>query len=99
MIFANAALALLPILAVQALGQNMSSTGFICQSGAAAVTQNASFTSLGCYNDSTVSILSASKLSSIAMTPQFCANYCAGKGYAYGGINFGTSVSAATYSN
>ncbi|GAB7344337.1 hypothetical protein MBLNU457_2201t2 [Dothideomycetes sp. NU457] len=83
-------MALLPFLAAQVVGQNTSSNGFVCQSGAAAVTQNASFTALGCYNDSTVSILSASKLSSIAMTPQFCANYCSGKGYAYGGINFGT---------
>lgn len=42
------------------------------------------------YNDSSVSILSDLKLSSIAMTPQFCADFCGERGYAYGGINFGT---------
>jgi len=99
MLSAGAALALLPFFAAQVLGQNSSSSsGFVCQSGPSAATYNASFTSLGCYNDSTVSILSASKLSTIAMTPQFCANYCGEKGFGYGGINFGTSVTTVTIS-
>jgi len=91
MLTAGAVLALLPLFGTQVLGQNSSTTsGFVCQSGSSAATYNASFTSLGCYNDSSVSILSASKLSTIAMTPQFCADYCGQKGFGYGGINFGT---------
>jgi beta-D-xylosidase 4 len=47
---------------------------------------NASATYLGCYLDRSVSILSAAKLSTIAMTPQFCADWCGERGYPYGGI-------------
>lgn len=60
-----------------------------CSSSSSAA-YNATFTTLGCYNDSSVSILSAAKLSTIAMTPSYCASWCGERGYAYGGINFGT---------
>lgn len=45
---------------------------------------------LGCYDDPHVSILGDAKLSTIAMTPQYCANWCGGRGFAYGGVEFGT---------
>ncbi|KFY12446.1 hypothetical protein V492_03851 [Pseudogymnoascus sp. VKM F-4246] len=51
---------------------------------------NASSKYLGCYDDPHVSILSDAKLSTIAMTPQFCANWCGQRGFAHGGIEFGT---------
>jgi len=57
-------------------------------------TYNASATYLGCYLDRSVSILSASKLSTIAMTPQFCVDWCGERGYTYGGIEFGTYVAS-----
>jgi len=42
------------------------------------------------YTDNLTSILSAAKLSTIAMTPAVCGAFCGELGYAYGGINFGT---------
>lgn len=51
--------------------------------------QSPTDSSLG-YNDSSVSILSDLKLSTVAMTPQYCANFCGERGYAYGGIEFTT---------
>jgi beta-D-xylosidase 4 len=51
---------------------------------------NASKSYLGCYLDPKVTILTAAKLSTIAMTPQYCANWCGQRGFAYGGIEFGT---------
>jgi len=42
------------------------------------------------YTDILSSILSAAKLSTIAMTPAVCGTFCGELGYAYGGINFGT---------
>jgi xylan 1,4-beta-xylosidase len=68
-----------------------SGMAFTCQPSGSS-SSNFTFTSLGCYNDSMVSILSASKLSTIAMTPQLCANYCGERGFGYGGIEFGTYV-------
>ena len=50
------------------------------------------YKSLGCYNDSSVSILSNAKVSTIAMTPQYCAAFCGSRGYEYGGIEFTMSV-------
>jgi len=44
------------------------------------------------HTDHISSILSAAKLSTIAMTPAVCGAFCGELGYAYGGINFGTSV-------
>ena len=81
------ALALTPLLATLTLGQGNGS--FQCSNSSSAA-YNATFTSLGCYNDSSVSILEAAKLSTIAMTPSYCASWCGERGYAYGGINFGT---------
>lgn len=75
------------LLAPLALAQNDGS--FQCSNSSSA-TFKADLTNLGCYNDSSVSILSAAKLSTIAMTPSFCASWCGERGYAYGGINFGT---------
>lgn len=57
---------------------------------------NLTYQYLGCYNDTMVSILTAAKISTIAMTPQFCANFCGERGFAYGGLNFATQVSAQT---
>ena len=78
---------LTPLLAALALGQ--SDESFQCSNSSSAA-YNATFTSLGCYNDSSVSILEAAKLSTIAMTPSYCASWCGERGYAYSGINFGT---------
>ena len=79
--------ALMPALSILALAQSDGS--FECSNSSSAAFE-ATFTSLGCYNDSSVSILQAAKLSTIAMTPSFCASWCGERGYAYGGINFGT---------
>jgi beta-D-xylosidase 4 len=79
--------ALAPLLAVLAHAQV--DGPFQCSNSSSAA-YNATFTSLGCYNDSSVSILEAAKLSTIAMTPSYCASWCGERGYAYGGINFGT---------
>jgi beta-D-xylosidase 4 len=89
MIFPMASFFVLPMLAATVLTQNSSSSGFVCQTGAGS-SYTADISYLGCYNDSSVSILSAAKLPTIAMTPQFCGNYCGEKGFAYGGIEFGT---------
>jgi len=85
-------LALLPLLAA---AQNSStdassSTGFVCQTGPSGAAYVGEYTYNGCYLDRSVSILSAAKLSTIAMTPQFCATYCGSRGFGWGGINFGT---------
>ncbi|KAE8368166.1 glycoside hydrolase superfamily [Aspergillus caelatus] len=45
---------------------------------------------VGCYVDPKVTILTAAKLSTIGMTPQYCANWCGQRGFVYGGIEFGT---------
>lgn len=82
---------LTPLMAALAVGQ---STGSFQCSNSSSAAYNATFTSLGCYNDSSVSILEAAKLSTIAMTPSYCASWCGERGYAYGGINFGTQASA-----
>jgi len=63
---------------------------FVCSGGNSTAPYNATKQYLGCYQDSKVSILGEAKLSTIAMTPQFCANWCGGRGYKYGGILFGT---------
>jgi beta-D-xylosidase 4 len=91
MTFTMASFLVLPMLATAVLAQNSSSSGFVCQTGASA-SYTAEISYLGCYNDSSVSILSAAKLSTIAMTPQLCGNYCGEKGFGYGGIEFGTYV-------
>lgn len=61
----------------------------LCQASTTS-TYNAVSKYLGCYNDSMVSILSSAKLSTVAMTPQYCANYCGERGFGYGGIEFTT---------
>ncbi|KAK4926090.1 hypothetical protein LTR49_007005 [Elasticomyces elasticus] len=63
---------------------------FTCQAGGAGASYNATIDYQGCYLDPSVSILGAVKLSTIAMTPQFCGNFCGARGYSYAGINFGT---------
>ncbi|KAJ5379806.1 glycoside hydrolase superfamily, partial [Penicillium cataractarum] len=65
---------------------------FTCtmNSSSLATAYNASTSYLGCYLDPKVTILTAAKLSTIAMTPQYCANWCGQRGFAYGGIEFGT---------
>ena len=65
---------------------------FVCNPAGGAATYNATSNYLGCYNDSSVSILSSAKVSTIAMTPQFCANFCGERGFGYAGIEFGTYV-------
>ena len=51
---------------------------------------NAPKSYVGCYLDPKVTILTAAKLSTIGMTPQYCANWCGQRGFTYGGIEFGT---------
>lgn len=51
---------------------------------------NASTSYLGCYLDPKVTILTAAKLSTVSMTPQYCGKRCGQRGFAYGGIEFGT---------
>ncbi|KAK5109975.1 hypothetical protein LTR62_006342 [Meristemomyces frigidus] len=72
------------------LAQAAATYAFTCQSSAGA-TYNATSTYLGCYTGGT-SILSAAKLSTIAMTPQLCTTWCGERGFAYGGVVFGTFV-------
>lgn len=62
---------------------------FVCD-GSSAETYRATKEYQGCYLDPGVNILREAKLSTIAMTPQYCANWCGGQGFAYGGVNFGT---------
>lgn len=57
---------------------------------APATNYNASYNYIGCYLDPNVSILTAAKLSTIIMTPEYCTSWCGQKGFAYGGIEFGT---------
>jgi hypothetical protein len=65
---------------------------FACNTSGGGAAYNATKQYLGCYNDPSVSILGAAKLSTIAMTPQYCANWCGTRGFGYGGIEFGTYV-------
>lgn len=51
---------------------------------------NASASYVGCYLDPSVSILTEAKLSTIIMTPEYCTSWCGQKGFAYGGVEFGT---------
>ncbi|KAH8799161.1 hypothetical protein F5884DRAFT_812990 [Xylogone sp. PMI_703] len=59
-------------------------------SSALLTSYNASANYLGCYLDPSVTILTAAKLSTVIMTPQYCANWCGERGFAYGGVEFGT---------
>lgn len=59
-------------------------------SSAPTTTYNASTSYLGCYSDPSVTILTEAKLSTIIMTPQYCADWCGQRGFGYGGIEFGT---------
>ena len=61
-----------------------------CDTSGGGAAYQGKYKSLGCYNDSSVSILSDAKVSTIAMTPQYCADFCGARGYAYGGVEFGT---------
>jgi len=82
------AVAALPFWASQASAQ--SSNGSACASSGTAPIYQATKKYLGCYLDPRVSILNSAKLSTVAMTPQFCANWCGEQGFKYGGVNFGT---------
>ena len=68
------------------------STAFTCDVSNSTAQYNATSEYLGCYNDSSVSILSSAKASTIAMTAQYCANFCGERGFGYAGIEFGTYV-------
>jgi beta-D-xylosidase 4 len=61
-----------------------------CDASGGTTAYHGKYKSLGCYNDSSVSILSDAKVSTIAMTPQYCADFCGARGYEYGGIEFTT---------
>nr|OQO22580.1 hypothetical protein B0A51_11843 [Rachicladosporium sp. CCFEE 5018] len=76
--------------AVAAFGNAQGTTNFTCNASGGGAAYNATKVYLGCYNDPSVSILSAAKLSTIGMTPQYCANWCGERGFGYGGIEFGT---------
>ena len=77
-----------------ALAQVVVSQNFTCSSDAASTGYNATSQYQGCYNDSSVSILSSAKLSTIITTPQSCTTFCGERGFAYAGIEFGTYVFA-----
>jgi xylan 1,4-beta-xylosidase len=81
-----AAAAALLSAAVSVTAQNSS---FVC-GGSGGASYNATKQYLGCYLDPSVSILGQAKISTIGMTPQYCANFCGSRGYAYGGVEFGT---------
>ncbi|KAJ5900747.1 uncharacterized protein N7473_004817 [Penicillium subrubescens] len=86
--FRAGATVLLSLMAVQT-GVHASS---VCNgdNSASTAAYNASKSYVGCYLDPKVTILTAAKLSTIGMTPQYCANWCGQRGFAYGGIEFGT---------
>lgn len=63
-----------------------------CDASGGGSTYTGKYKSLGCYNDSMVSILSDAKVSTIAMTPQYCANFCGSRGYAYGTPEHDTEI-------
>jgi xylan 1,4-beta-xylosidase len=72
----------------QAAGQD---GHFICDGSVfAPYTANKQY--LGCYADPNVSILGDAKISTIAMTPQYCADWCGSQGFGYAGVIFGTYV-------
>jgi xylan 1,4-beta-xylosidase len=81
---ASAAVALLSV------GATSVAAEFVCGASGSGTSYNATIEYVGCYLDSSVSILGQAKFSSIGMTPQFCGNYCGQRGYAYGGVEFGT---------
>ncbi|KAK8117046.1 glycosyl hydrolase family 3 N terminal domain-containing protein [Apiospora kogelbergensis] len=62
---------------------------FVCDgSGAAPYVATKEY--LGCFQDPNVSILREAKISTIAMTPQYCANWCGSRGFSFSGMIFGT---------
>jgi beta-D-xylosidase 4 len=61
-----------------------------CDASGGSTAYQGKYKSLGCYNDSSVSILSDAKVSTIAMTPQYCTDFCGARGYQYGGVEFTT---------
>ena len=77
-------------MAAALIAQAVLGMAFTCESSGSGSVYNGTGKYLGCYNDPSVSILSSAKLSSIAMTPNFCATFCGERGFAYGGIEFGT---------
>lgn len=79
---------LLPLMAVHTSVQASSTRGM--DSSAPTTAYNASTSYVGCYLDPSVTILTSAKLSTIIMTPQYCANWCGERGFAYGGVEFGT---------
>ncbi|KAJ5449436.1 glycoside hydrolase superfamily [Penicillium daleae] len=79
------------LLSIMAVSTGINAT-FTCTVNNTTLTTgyNATTSYLGCYLDPKVSILTAAKLSTIAMTPEYCATWCGKQGFAYGGIEFGT---------
>lgn len=88
-LFRAGAKALLSLVAVLTSVQ-ASSTCNMNNGSAPATAYNASASYVGCYLDPSVSILTSAKLSTIIMTPEYCTNWCGERGFAYGGIEFGT---------
>ncbi|KAK7943497.1 glycoside hydrolase family 3 protein [Apiospora aurea] len=62
---------------------------FVCD-GSGAAPYEATKEYLGCFRDPNVSILGEAKISTIAMTPQYCANWCGSRGFGFSGMIFGT---------
>ncbi len=81
----------LSLLLTSTLGPSLSAAQ-TCDTSGGGAQYHGKFKSLGCYNDSSVSILSNAKVSTVAMTPQYCADFCGARGYGYGGIEFTTYV-------
>lgn len=61
-----------------------------CNASGGGSSYTGDFEALGCYNDSSVSLLGDLKVSTVAMTPQYCADFCGARGYEFGGIIFTT---------
>lgn len=62
---------------------------FVCD-GSGAAPYEATKEYIGCFRDPNVSILGEAKISTIAMTPQYCANWCGSRGFGFSGMIFGT---------
>ncbi|KAK8131324.1 glycoside hydrolase family 3 protein [Apiospora sp. TS-2023a] len=70
---------------------------FVCD-GSGAAPYEATKEYLGCFRDPNVSILGEAKISTIAMTPQYCANWCGSQGFGFSGMVFGTLTRCQTAS-
>jgi xylan 1,4-beta-xylosidase len=64
-------------------------TPFVCD-GSSKAPYAATRQYIACFRDPNVSILGEAKISTVAMSPQYCTTWCGAKGFSYAGIIFGT---------